>query len=200
MSWSSKVGPVQTPSRYPFHLQPIKVDLTDDQRAALPTNTRWSVSRGQYIIKSGNQTFIAWWDETAKKWYSTRGDKSQYWRAKQESDVDNPAPPTPTRSTASLPGPSTSTGQTSAPPIAPSLSFIKPREPALLVPTDKEEEDEEEEQEMSLSKESITDLAMAIVLALQVAGEGTSQGSKTNKVHVAKPQDFDGEHGYVNFK
>ncbi|KAL5535624.1 hypothetical protein ACEPAF_3718 [Sanghuangporus sanghuang] len=101
---------------------------------------------------------------------------------------------------APLPGPSTSTGQTSAPPIAPSLSFTEPREPALLVPTDEEEEDEEEEQEMSLSKESITDLATAIALALQAAGEGTGQGSKSNKVHIAKPRDFDGEHGYVDFK
>ncbi|OCB89140.1 hypothetical protein A7U60_g3739 [Sanghuangporus baumii] len=67
----------------------------------------------------------------------------------------------------------------SAPPIAPLLSFTEPREPALLVPTDEEEEDEEEEQEMSLSKELITDLAT---------------------VHVAKPRDFDGEHGYVDFK
>ncbi|KAL5526815.1 hypothetical protein ACEPAF_8541 [Sanghuangporus sanghuang] len=88
----------------------------------------------------------------------------------------------------------------SAPPIAPSLSFTEPREPAPLVPTDEEEEGEEEEQEMSLSKESITDLATAIALALQAAGEGTSQGSKTNKVHVAKPRDFDSEHRYVNFK
>ncbi|KAL5522052.1 hypothetical protein ACEPAF_1908 [Sanghuangporus sanghuang] len=44
------------------------------------------------------------------------------------------------------------------------------------------------------------DLTTAIALALQAAGEGTGQGSKSNKVHVAKPQDFDGEHGYVDFK
>ncbi|KAL5521847.1 hypothetical protein ACEPAF_1691 [Sanghuangporus sanghuang] len=78
----------------------------------------------------------------------------------------------------------------SAPPIAPSLSFTELREPAPLVPTDEEEEDKEEEQEMSLSKESITDLATAVALALQAAGEETSQGLKSNKVHVAKPRDF----------
>ncbi|KAL5526837.1 hypothetical protein ACEPAF_8564 [Sanghuangporus sanghuang] len=187
MSRSSEVGPVRTPYRSPFHPRPIKVDLTDDQRAALPTNCRWSASRGHHIVKSGDQIFTAWWDENAKKWYSDREGKSLYWRAKREGDIDDPAPPTPTRSTAPLPGPSTSTGQTSAPPIAPSLSFTEPREPAPLVPTDEEEEDEEEEQEMSLSKESITDLATAIVLALQAAGEGTGQGSKSNKVHIAKP-------------
>ncbi|OCB92216.1 hypothetical protein A7U60_g387 [Sanghuangporus baumii] len=68
MSQSSEVSPVRTPSRSLFHPQPIKVDLTDDQRAALLTNTRWSASQEQYIVKSGDQTFIAWWDETVKKW------------------------------------------------------------------------------------------------------------------------------------
>ncbi|KAL5524990.1 hypothetical protein ACEPAF_8859 [Sanghuangporus sanghuang] len=203
-SWTSRlseVGPVRTSSQSQFRPQPIKVELTDEQRAALPTNSRWSASKGQYVVRSGGQNFIAWWDETAKKWYSTRGDKSQYWRAKEEGDEDDPAPPTPTRSTTSLPGLSASTSQMSAPPTAPPLSFSEPRELAPLIPTDEEEEDEEEVQEMSLTKESVTDLATAIALALQTSGEGANQGSKASKkVHVAKPRDFDGEHDYVDFK
>ncbi|KAL5532957.1 hypothetical protein ACEPAF_4731 [Sanghuangporus sanghuang] len=47
----------------------------------------------------------------------------------------------------------------------------------------------------------MTDLATAVALALQAAGEGANQGSKVSKkVHVAKPRDFDGEHNYVDFK
>ncbi|KAL5532223.1 hypothetical protein ACEPAF_5789 [Sanghuangporus sanghuang] len=47
----------------------------------------------------------------------------------------------------------------------------------------------------------MTDLATAVALALQAAGEGVNQGSKASKkVHVAKPRDFDGEHDYVDFK
>ncbi|KAL5526835.1 hypothetical protein ACEPAF_8562 [Sanghuangporus sanghuang] len=180
---------------------PIKVELTDEQQAALPANSRWSTSQGHYIVKAGNQVFGAWWDETAKRWYSQREGKPLHWRVKQEGDIDEPAPPTPTQSTAPLPGPSTSTGQMTAPPIAPSLSFTELQESALLILTDEEEEDEEEGHKMSLSKEAMTDLATAVVLALQAAGEGAYQGSKVSKkVHVAKPRDFDGEHDYVDFK
>ncbi|KAL5526814.1 hypothetical protein ACEPAF_8540 [Sanghuangporus sanghuang] len=106
---------------------------------------------------------------------------------------------------APLPDPSNSTTQASAPPVEPSPAFGKFREPAPLIPSEEdeeeEEEEEEEEHEMLLSKEAMTDLAMAVVLALQAAGEGANQGSKVSKkVHVAKPRDFDGEHDYVDFK
>ncbi|OCB87827.1 hypothetical protein A7U60_g4960 [Sanghuangporus baumii] len=47
----------------------------------------------------------------------------------------------------------------------------------------------------------MTDLATAVALALQAAGEGVNQGLKASKkVYIAKPRDFDGEHNYVNFK
>ncbi|KAL5528002.1 hypothetical protein ACEPAF_7137 [Sanghuangporus sanghuang] len=196
----SEVGPARTTSRSPFHPQPIKVELTDEQRAALPANSRWSASRGHYIVKAGNQVFGAWWDETAKRWYSQREGRSIHWRVKQEDDVDEPSPPTLTQPTAPLPEPSGSTTQALAPTVEPSPAFGKFREPAPLIPSE-EDEEEEEEHEMSLSKEAMTDLATAVALALQAAGEGANQGSKVSKkVHVAKPRDFNGEHDYVDFK
>ncbi|KAL5536584.1 hypothetical protein ACEPAF_406 [Sanghuangporus sanghuang] len=86
-----------------------------------------------------------------------------------------------------------------APLVAPSLLFTELQEPALLIPS--EEDEEEEEQEMSLTKESITDLATAIMLVLQTANKGASQEPKmSKKVHIAKPQDFNGKHNYVDFK
>ncbi|KAL5524855.1 hypothetical protein ACEPAF_10001 [Sanghuangporus sanghuang] len=100
-----------------------------------------------------------------------------------------------------LPDPSNSTTQVLAPPVEPSPAFGKFQEPAPLVPSEEEEEEEEEEHEMSLSKEAMTDLATAVALALQAAGEGANQGSKVSKkVHVAKPRDFNCEHDYVDFK
>ncbi|OCB89453.1 hypothetical protein A7U60_g3342 [Sanghuangporus baumii] len=172
-------------------------DITDKQRAALPTNTRWSASRGHYIVKSGGQIFNAYWDSAAKCWYSSNGSKSTYWRAKEEDDVDEPAPPSPTQPTTPLLRASMSIA--SAPPTAPTLSFTKLRELALLILS--EEEEEEEEHKMSLSKEAMTDLAIAIALVLQAAGDGMNQGSKASKkVHVTKPRDFDGEHDYMDFK
>ncbi|KAL5525065.1 hypothetical protein ACEPAF_8934 [Sanghuangporus sanghuang] len=103
---------------------------------------------------------------------------------------------------APLPEPSGSTTQALAPTVEPSPAFGKFREPAPPIPSEEdEEEEEEEEHEMSLSKEAMTDLATAVALALQAAGEGANQGSKVSKkVHVAKPRDFDGEHDYVDFK
>ncbi|KAL5528131.1 hypothetical protein ACEPAF_7267 [Sanghuangporus sanghuang] len=102
--------------------------------------------------------------------------------------------------TAPLPEPLGSTTQALAPTVEPSPAFGKFREPAPLILSE-EDEEEEEEHEMSLSKEAMTDLATAVALALQAAGEGANQGSKVSKkVHVAKPRDFDGEHDYVDFK
>ncbi|KAL5532447.1 hypothetical protein ACEPAF_6017 [Sanghuangporus sanghuang] len=200
MSRLSEVGPARTACRSPFHPQPIKVELTDEQRAALPANSRWSALRGHYIVKAGNQVFGAWWDETAKRWYSQREGRSIHWRVKQEDDVDEPSPPTPTQPTTPLPEPSGSTTQALAPTVEPSPAFGKFQEPAPLILSE-EDEEEEEEHEMSLSKEAMTDLATAVALALQAAGEGANQGSKVSKkVHVAKPRDFDGEHDYVDFK
>ncbi|KAL5482965.1 hypothetical protein ACEPAI_9560 [Sanghuangporus weigelae] len=204
MSRTSEVGPIRT-HRSPSRPLAIKVDLTDEQRLALP-QVRWSATGHCYQGKLHNTLYDLEWDDAWK-----------FWKLQDSQGVWFPWTPNPGANTGLFVQPARSTEAstsrapppiapkpevvTPAPPLQPSKSFttLRDLEPPIISRSTTPEQ--EEKKEMSLSPEQMKDLGVAIALALQTQGVGSGSTSKSSeKIGMAKPREYDGGKDYPDFK